>query len=111
MTMFKRIVCLAFVICIAAVFAVSCGPKALGMYPTYVGGEVTSTDHEFTKDDFYVIVAFDDGSDRVVEDFEIGEITREGGNYIINIKYQDVSYPVYVPIHVHVYPSEMDGAE
>ena len=93
-----------------ALAMVSCGAEPLGMYPVYTGEEVTSTDHEFTNDDFYVIVAFDDGTDRAVDDFEIGEITMKGGEYIIEIIYEDVTYPVFVPINVAVYPSELGGA-
>ena len=96
---------------ISASILVSCGPEALGMYPAYVGEEVTSTDHEFSNEDFYVIVAFDDGTDRVVKDFEIGEIKREAGEYVIDIRYENVNYPVFVPINVAVYPSEMNNAE
>ena len=110
--MFKKITCLSVVIVLIALSVVSCGgPKALGMYPVYIGEEVTSTNHEFSHDDFHVIVAFDDGSDRDVHDFEIGEIVRDAGYYVVTIEYQEVSYPVYIPIHVAVYPSQMGDAE
>ena len=110
--MLKKIACLSAVIVLIALSVVSCGgPKALGMYPVYIGEEVTSTNHEFSHEDFYVIVAFDDGTDKEVRDFEFGEIFREAGYYVVTIEYQDVTYPVYVPIHVAVYPSQMGDAE
>ena len=103
----KRIICAAAALLLLVMTLVSCGPEALGMYPVYVGGEVTSVDHEFTKDDFYVIIAFDDGTDKAVDDFEFEIVERIGGQFVIDIKYGDISYPVMVPINVAVYPSEL----
>ena len=103
----KRIISAAAAVVLLLMSLVSCGPEPLGMYPVYVGEEVTSPKHEFSQEDFYVIIAFDDGTDRAVDDFEFEIVERAGGNFVIDIIYEDISYPVIVPINVAVYPSEL----
>ena len=103
----KKIICAAAAVLLLLMSLVSCGPEALGMYPVYVGGEVTSLQHEFTKEDFVVIIAFDDGTDREVDDFEFEIVKTEGGRFMIDIFYGDISYPVFVPINIPIYPSEL----
>lgn len=86
----------------------SCGdPKLLSIIPAYMGGTVTSTRHEFTKDDFYVLATYDDGTDKQVTDFEFEVVGMEDGYYEINISYEDMDNPVFVPIELKIYPSDL----
>lgn len=88
---------------------VSCGgPELLSIMPAYKGEPVTSTYHEFTKDDFYVIASYDNGEDKVITDFEFEVQGMENGYYVINITYEDMDNPVYVPINVQIYPSDFE---
>ena len=103
-----RIVAAALVVSVLAVMLASCGPKALGIYGVYVGEEVTSTNHEFIKEDFKVVVAYDNGVDEFTTDFKYEVLGMKNGNYEIDITFKDIEYTVYVPIKVDVYPSDFE---
>ncbi len=85
----------------------SCGgPKLLSIIPAYAGSGVTSTHHEFTKGDFYVLATYADGTDKQVTDFEFEVQGMDAGYYIIEITYEDMDNMCYVPIEMDFYPSD-----
>ena len=88
----------------------SCGgPELLAVYPAYQGQPVTSTHHEFTKKDFIVCASYDDGTDEFVTDFEFEVKGMEAGYYVIDVTYDGMGNPVFVPINVNVYPSDQNA--
>ncbi len=85
----------------------SCGgPELLSIMPVYIGDTVTSTHHEFSKEDFYVLALYDDSRDVQVTDFEFEVEGMDAGYYIVNIIYKDKDNSVYVPIETKIYPSD-----
>lgn len=108
----KRILsaCLLSVILLCCV---SCGggDDAIGLVPSYRGPVVTTTDYEFTKDDFLVIASYDDGRDVFVSDYEFEVVGLREGYFIIEFTRGELSNPLYVKCEVPVYPSDVEGAE
>ena len=82
------------------------GPRLLAILPAYKGETVTSTHHEFTNDDFYVLASYSDGTDRAVSDFEFEVQGMDAGYYCILITYGDMDNMCYVPIDMDFYPSD-----
>jgi len=97
------------------VMLASCGgPELLSIYPVYVGEPVTSTHHTFSREDFMVIAAYTGGIDETVDDFEFEVRGMDAGYYVIDITYEGLDNPVFVPIEAKIFPSdfkETDVAE
>jgi len=88
----------------------SCGgPELISIIPAYKGEAVTSTTHEFTKEDFYVYATYTDGNDKQITDFEFEVEKMTDGYYWILITYEDQDNYCFVPIDMDFYPS--DSAE
>ena len=94
---------------LAALMFASCGgPELLAIYPVYIGETVTSTHHEFEKEDFYVLASYNDGTDKLVTNFDMEVEGMDAGYYLINIEFEDMDNPVYVPIEAKIYPSDFE---
>lgn len=78
----------------------SCGPKMLGYIPFYIGGEVSDADHEFTKEEFRVLVNYDDGTDVEITDYKIVGTTVEDGYFIIEFEYKNRREICFVPVTI-----------
>ena len=113
--MTKRIIALVLALLCLALTVVSCGDKTddendpnkpIGIMPTYIGESVTSTYHEFAKEDFNVLVAYADGTDETVTDYDFEVLEMSNGYFIIEFTYRGVSNKCYVPCNVAVYPSD-----
>ncbi len=99
----KKLICaLAAVMLLLA----SCGAEIVSVVPLYTGEEVTDTHHEFKNEDFYVMVTYDDGTQKQAEDFEIEILGMEGGYYYLQFTVDGYVEETYVPINVKVYPSD-----
>jgi len=104
----KRLFCALFAALMLAVCLASCddGEEVLGILPSYMGPPVTTTDHEFTKDDFYVLANYEN-RDESIDDYEFYIEGMENGYYVIQFTYKDVSNPLYVKCDVPIYPSDL----
>ena len=79
----------------------------LGIVPSYNGAPVTTTDHEFSKDDFIVIASYADGRDDIISDYEFEGVGLKEGYFIIEFTYGKAGNPLYVKCDVPVYPSDL----
>lgn len=101
-----------FCVLLAAVMLlcfVSCddGREVWGILPSYTGLPVTTTDREFTKEDFMVMANYADGTDEFIDDYEFEVVGFEEGYYVIQFTYKDVSNPLYIKCEIPIYPSDM----
>ena len=93
---------------------VSCGDgkEVISVVAAYIGPEVTTTDRVFTKDDFYVVASYADGTfeDPVpAKKYEFEMTGMEEGYYIFNFTYRGFTQEAFVKCNVPIYPSEMGG--
>ncbi|MBQ3708533.1 MAG: hypothetical protein II889_11590 [Clostridia bacterium] len=80
----------------------------IGLVAAYMGEDATTTDYTFTKDDFYVVASYEDGTfEQGVKDYEFEVVGLDEGYYILNFTYKGFTSESYVKCHVAVYPSEM----
>ena len=81
---------LAALLCLAAL--VSCDDReVISVVAAYVGPEVTTTDRVFTKDDFYVVASYADGTyENPIQpkDYEFELVGMEDGYYIFNFTFR-----------------------
>ncbi len=105
----KKILCAVLAVLMLTLCMASCddGEEVLGIFPSYMGGPVTTTDHEFTKDDFYVLANYAN-RDEAIDDYEFYIEGMADGYYIIQFTYKDVSNPLYVKCEIPIYPSDME---
>ena len=104
-----RIIVCAF---IALLMLSSCGgPELISIIPAYKGEPVTSTDHEFTKEDFYVLGTYTDGNDKQITYFEFTVEKMSDGYYWIFITYEDQDNYCFVPINMDFYPSDAEEGD
>ncbi len=105
----KKFLCSVLAVLMLTLALASCddGREVLGIFPSYKGGPVTTTDYEFTKDDFFVLANYADG-DESIDDYEFYIEGMADGYYIIQFTYKDVSNPLYVKCEVPIYPSDME---
>ena len=66
------------------------GGAPIFVEPLYVGETITTVDKVFTKDDFNVMVNYDDGTHRVVTDYEITECTLKNGVYMVMVEWRGI---------------------
>ena len=93
MKIMRKAVLLPLLLCLAALCSgafASCGggKEVLGIAAIYQGPEITTTDHEFTKDDFTVAASFTDGSflNPVPDkDYTLEQVGLKDGYYIFEI--------------------------
>ena len=89
----------------------SCGGDKnpiIGLVASYRGEDVTSTDHEFTKDEFFVVASYDDGTfEQDVKDYEFEVTGLQEGYYNIRFTYKGFTTEAYVRCNVAVYPSQL----
>ena len=84
----------------------------IGLMAAYTGPDVTTTDHEFTKDEFFVVVSYEDGTfDQGIKDYEFEVTGLEQGYYILTFTYKGFVTEAYVKCNVAVYPSDLGGGE
>ena len=104
----RKITVLTAVLLLGALLLSCGGPKLIGLIPAYNGLPVYDTDHEFAKEDFYVIASFEDGSDRVLQpdEFELEKLYLKEGYYTLEITYKGEKQKCYVECDVGVYPSD-----
>lgn len=79
------------------------GRELISLIPIYNGETVTDTHHEFTKDDFKVMLTFKDGNDEFTDDFTFEVDTMKDGYYFVNIYWEDVKEVCYVPIELDIW--------
>lgn len=103
----KKILLLVTLVLLSAALY-SCGPKVISLVPVYKGEEVTDTHHEFTNDDFEILVTYDDGSQAMTDEFELEVQGMKNGYYILEVTVDGFTEEAYVPINVKVYPSDME---
>ncbi len=84
------------------------GKSVIGILPAFTGNDITVTDYEFTKDDFYVMVTYADGTNGSTKDYTIENVTLEQGYYTVRIEYEGVGNNCYVKCHVPIYPSDFE---
>lgn len=106
----KKILCALLVLITLTLTMASCddGRELLGIVPAYMGGPVTTTTHEFTKNDFYVLANYEDG-DEAIDDYEFYVEGMADGYYIIQFTYKNAANPLYVKCEVPIYPSDMEN--
>lgn len=107
----KRIAALLLAVICLALTAVSCKKDTkqdglLGLVATYVGEPVKDTRHEFSKDDFQVIAAYEDGSNKTLTDYDFKIDRLQDGYYLLSFTYGDKTNYCFVPCEVSVYPSD-----
>ncbi len=91
----------------------SCGDDKdedlLGLAVAYVGPEITSAEHEFTPDEFYVVAAYPNNVDKTLEsrDFKVELEDLDKGFFIVKITYRGHEQYAHVRCNVPVYPSEL----
>ena len=121
MTTMKRItarvlpLALLLVLLVLTAALSSCGGKdekdedLLGLFVEYVGPEITTTEHEFTPDEFCVIAAYPNNIDKELDskDFSVELDSLNGGRFTVKITYRGHEQYAYVECHVPVYPSEL----
>ncbi len=78
--------------------------------PIYVGEEVTTLDRVFTKDDFRVMVNYDDGSHREVTDYEITEQKLMNGIYTIYVDWRGIEGDAMIVLDMDLF-TETEAAE
>ena len=84
----------------------------IGLIAAFKGASVTSTEHEFTKDEFYVVASYEDGTfEQDVTDYEFEVVGLAAGYYTIRFTYKGYSTETYVQCSVPVYPSDIEGGE
>ena len=102
---------LAALLCLTAL--VSCDDReVISVVAAYVGPEVTTTDRVFTKDDFYVVASYADGTyENPIQpkDYEFELVGMEDGYYIFNFTFRGFTQEAFVKCDVAIYPSEMGG--
>ena len=76
--------------------------------PSYVGEEVTTTDHTFKKDDFKVTAFYPENRAVDVTDFSFRVAGMKDGYYNIIVEWNGIEEDVFVPIHMAIYPSDME---
>lgn len=86
------------------------GGAPIFVEPLYIGEEVTTVDRVFTKEDFSVIVNYDDGSHKVVEDYEITECTLLGGVYTIIVEWRGLEGDAMIVLDKNLF-METEAAE
>ena len=107
----KRIAVLLCAVLILTLTLAACdkgGKNVIGIIPAYMGGDITVTDYEFTKDDFFVLANYEDGTDASVTDYTIASVKLDQGYYVIRIEYEGVGNNCYVKCRVPVYPSDFE---
>ena len=104
----KKILCAVLVLVTLTLCLASCGDnrEVLGILPSYMGLPITTTDYEFTKDDFYVLANYADG-DESIDDYEFYLQGMENGYFVLHFSYKDVTNLLYVKCEVPIYPSDM----
>ena len=108
---FPVLLCL-LVLCLAGLVSCGGGKEVLGLAAIYQGPEITTTDHEFTKDDFYVVASYTDGSflDPVPDkDYTLEQVGLKDGFYIFHITYGGYTQEAYVKCDVPIFPSDLEG--
>ena len=79
--------------------------------PSYHGDAVTTTDHEFSKDDFTVVAIYENNISRVIDDYTFEVTGMTMGLYIIDFYYGDADNEIYVPIEQNFYPTDRETFE
>ena len=100
----KTVTRLAATLLLLLLTLTACEEEPIGLIAAYTGEEVTTTDHVFTTDDFYVIASFENSADKTLssKDFTI----EHHGYFIIKVKYKGYEDYTYVHCAVPVYPSD-----
>ncbi len=104
----KRIIASAASAVVMLLVLCSCGREIVSVMPAYRGPELTDLNHEFTAEDFYVIVAYDDRTDSVAEEFGIEVVGLKDGYYKIEITVEDFTEITYVKVDLPIYPSDKE---
>ena len=104
----KTVTRLAATLLLLVLTLTACGEEPIGLIAAYTGEEVTTTDHVFTTDDFYVIASFENSADKTLssKDFTIEQEGMDHGYFIIKVKYKGYEDYTYVHCAVPVYPSD-----
>ena len=105
---------LLLTVLLAALALSSCGGEdkdILGLIVAYKGGPVTTTDHVFTPDEFYVIATYPNNVDKTLEstDFTVENAGMQQGYYIIKVIYRGFEEETYVKCEIPIYPSDFEG--
>ena len=75
----------------------------IAIQPEYVGEEVTSTDHEFKKEDFKLTAVFTENHSEEVEDFAWEIKGMAQGVYLIDFYYYNADNELYVPVNMEFF--------
>lgn len=106
-----KILAVVLVLAVLASALSACGNPVIGLMAAYTGPDVTTTDHEFTKDEFYVVASYEDGTfEEGVDDYEFEVKGLEEGYYILSFTYKGCTNEAYVKCNVAVYPSDLQAA-
>jgi len=105
----KKLLCAVLVLVTLTLCWTSCGgEEVLGILPSYTGLPVTTTDYEFTKEDFYVLANYAN-RDEAIEDYEFHVDSMKDGYFILHFSYKGVTNLLYVKCEVPIYPSDMEN--
>ena len=80
--------------------------KLLEIQPFAKEESVSSTDYEFTKDDFEVTAIYDDGTDEITTDYEFRVISLKNGYYTIEFTLEDQKNYCFVECSIDIYGGE-----
>ena len=87
------------------------GGKPIFVEPIYVGEEVTTVDKTFTKDEFRVMVSYEDGSHRSVTDFEITETVLIGGVYYVYVDWRGMEGDAIIVLDMDMFTETSAATE
>lgn len=87
----------------------------VGLTAAFLGGDVTTTDHEFTKDEFYIVASYEDGTfEEGITDYELEVKGLMSGYYVLDFTYKGYTHETYIRCNIPIYPSDFkdgDGTE
>ena len=77
--------------------------KLLEIQPFPKEESVSSTNYEFTKDDFEVTAIYDDGTDELTTDYEFRVVSLKNGYYTIEFTLEDQINYCFVECNIDIY--------
>ena len=100
---------LALLLTLGAVLT-ACGEEkkeVIGLMVAYMGGPVTTTEHEFTPEEFYVIATYADGSQETLSGGYTVELDHmESGYFVLKVSYMGYEDLAGVKCEIPIYPSD-----
>ena len=100
---------LALVLALGAVLT-ACGEEkkeVIGLMIAYMGPSITTTEHEFTPEEFYVIATYADGSQETLSGgYTVTYDHMEAGYFVLKVSYMGYEDLTGVLCEIPIYPSD-----